>query len=153
MKETIVLINDYYCLAKEVFGFIQEHFDGIVPAGRPDPEITQKTKTVFEQLEKWHDAGALKSGSEEEGAIILLEEYLHFAETYFCEHNPEKTVDEDRASCRNTILNSVQMIANLTVWLGELDDAQPEKIAKQLSLNKGWHLQCVHSGYELQEPA
>ena len=116
MNENTRLMNEYCTLVNKIFAFIQEYFDGIVPAGRPDPEIYHKTKAIYEQLENW---GEDSEGKEcrKDAAQVLLEEYLVFAEAYFAKGNPWENRENNRSICRNTVLNSVQMIANLTVWL------------------------------------
>lgn len=41
------------------------------------------------------------------------------------------------------------MIANLTVWLGALEDCPAYKVEKWLNLGKEWQVHSVRSGYEL----
>lgn len=149
MSENTRLMNEYCTLVNKIFAFIQEYFDGIVPAGRPDPEIYHKTKAIYEQLENW---GEDSEGKEcrKDAAQVLLEEYLVFAEAYITKGNPWENRENNRSICRNTVLNSVQMIANLTVWLNELEQTSASKAVEEwLSLDNKWQVHSVHSGYEL----
>lgn len=143
MRGNAWLLNGYCHLVNKTFLFIQKYFEGIVPAGRPDEEIYWKTKAMYEKIAYFWENGKA------EEAEKLLEEYLEFATCYFEQGNPWKTREEDRRACRNTILNSLQMIANLTVWLEELEKHPACQVREWLELTGSWQVQSVHSGYEL----
>lgn len=151
MCEIAKLINAYRELANKTFGFIQEYFDGVVPAGRPDPEIYWKTKEIYEWMEGWQE-GCERNECDEASVYALLEEYLAYAECYLNQGNPWKNRENDRCTCRNTILNSVQMVANLTVFLKVLEkDGVISVVEKCLALDGKWQVHSVHSGYVLPE--
>lgn len=151
MCEKEKILNGYRKLTNKTLVFIQEYFDGVVPAGRPDPEIYWKSKEIYEWLEGWQE-GNERNECDEAAAYALVEEYLAYAEAYFNSGDPWKTKENDRCTCRNTILNSVQMIANLTVWLKVLEqDSSCCIVEKWLSLDEKWQVHSVHSGYVLPE--
>ncbi len=151
MSENTWLINGYCHLANKTFFFIGKYFEGVVPAGRTDEKICERTKEIYRLLEQDMETGAI------EEAVKLLEEYLSFATEYFEQGNPWKTREKDRRTCRNTILNTVQMIANLTVWMKALSAADQwsfcpaAKVEQWLSLDGKWQIHSVHSGVELPQ--
>ena len=68
---------------------------------------------------------------------------------YFEQGNPWNTREQARKACRNTILNSLQMIANLTFWLDALGEEAAHSVTSWLELDATWKVQSVHSGVEL----
>ena len=57
---------------------------------------------------------------------------------------------EDRRLCRTVLLNTVQRIANLAVWLETLyRDSTACYVRESLGLTLEWKVQTVHSGVEL----
>lgn len=143
MRGNAWLLNGYCHLVNKTFLFIQKYFEGIVPAGRPDQDIYWKTKALYEELEELWD------NDKKEAAEALLEDYLEYATVYFEQGDPWKTREENRRACCNTILNSVQMIANLTIWLEAMEEYPACQVKEWLELKEEWQVQSVHSGYEL----
>lgn len=159
------LVNEYCRLVNENISFIQEHFEGIVPAGRPEDEIYWKTKAVCEQLralleeesrnearmneKKVNYVVAGNSNTTEAEIDRVLEEYLKRATEYFEQGEPWNTREQNRKACRNTILNSLQMIANLTFWLDVLGEETAHEVSEWLELDMNWKVHCVHSGQDL----
>ena len=143
MNERTWLVKQYCRLVNENIYFIQEYFEGIVPAGRPDDAIYWKTKAVCDQLK------GLMEKQADWDVNRILEDYLRFAVEYFEQGNPWNTREQDRKACRNTILNSLQMIANLTFWLDALGEEAAHSVTSWLELDATWKVQSVHSGVEL----
>ena len=143
MNENSWLENGYCHLVNKTLFFIEKYFEGIVPAGRPQQDIYWKTKEIYDELEVlW------KEGRTQE-ADRILEAYLTFATEYFEQGNPWKNRKNDLRACRNTILNSVQMIANLTVWLDARREYPACRVMEWLELDREWQVHHVHSGYQL----
>ena len=153
-------IRALYCqLVAETFTYIEEHFESIVPAGCPDQEIYWKTKAVYEQLEQLLGQTDCRGetiilpapeGSKEaaEGEQLIAA-YLEYARNYFTERRPADHA-ENRRLCRNVVLNTVQMIANLAIWLECLyQDPAANYVQKCLVLAADWKVHFVHSGTEL----
>lgn len=157
MKERAWIVNEYCHLVNENICFLQRYFEGIVPAGRPEGEIYWKTKETGEQLymllEKSTEKEAERKGKRANYAEInrILWEYLKFATEYFYKKEPWKSIESNRKACRNTILNSLQMIANLTVWLDLLGEPSAHTVMMWLELDSTWEVHSVHSGVELSE--
>ena len=157
MNENSLLINGYCHLVNKTFSFIQKYFDGVVPAGRLDQDIYWKTKEIYDSLEKLQAAQSCEEQVYENcfkaelAARVqeILEDYLRFATEYFEQGNPWKNRECDRRVCRNTVLNSVQMIANLTIWLELLEEYPAARVKEWLELDEEWQVHGVHSGYEL----
>ena len=151
MSENTWLINGYCQLANKTFFFIEEYFERVIPAGRVDAEVYERTREVYSLLEHYREMG------DKEVAGKLLEEYLTFAMDYLERGAPWRTRESDRRACRNTILNSVQMIANLTVWLKVLFASEQwplcpaAKVQEWLLLSEQWQVHSIHSGYELPQ--
>lgn len=141
--ENIIILNGYCNLVNKLFYFIQNNFEGIVPAGRLDEEIYWKTKRVFDQ-----ESTYLREGRKNE-VIGLLSDYLSFADQYFEEGNIGDDSVSDRRICRNTTLNSIQLVANLTILLTPLASHPADQVCKWLELGDKWEVKRVHSGYEL----
>lgn len=143
MCENTKLLNGYCHLVNKTILFVQKYFEGIVPAGRVDQEIYWKTKSVYEK------AAAYQGNGMEEELFELLESFLEYANNYFESGKPWETCRADRRACRNTVLNSVQLIANLTILLSPVIDYPTDKVSGWLELKDCWKVQSVHSGYEL----
>ena len=159
------LVKEYCRLVNENIGFIQEYFEGIVPAGRPEDEIYWKTKAICEQLRglleeesrneakmnerKMNLTTAGNSNTTEDEIDHILEAYLKYAADYFEQGEPWNTREQNRRACRNTILNSLQMIANLTFWLDVLGEETAHEVSDWLELDMSWKVHSVHSGLEL----
>lgn len=143
MYENTKLLNGYCHLVNKTLLFVQKYFEGIVPAGRLDRDLYWKTKKVYEQAE------VLLQEDKITDLENLLEQYLEFANAYFEAGKPWETCREDRRTCRNTILNSVQLVANLTILLTPILEYPTGKVGKWLELTQNWNVQSVHSGYEL----
>ena len=79
----------------------------------------------------------------------LLAEYLNYAAEYLKKGNPWAIREQNRRACCNTILTSLQMIANLTVWLEILGEAPACHVSHWLNLETDWQVHSVHSGTEL----
>lgn len=143
MTENSTLLNGYCHLVNKTILFVRKYFEGIIPAGRLDQDIYWRTKALYEKTESLLEEQRLDE------AFGLLEEFLRYANDYFDEGRPWETRRTDRRGCRNTVLNTVQLIANLTVLLSPIFDYPTDKVCGWLSLTPDWKVQSVHSGYEL----
>ena len=167
MKERAWIVKEYCRLVNENIYFIKTYFEGIVPAGRPENEIYWRTKATGEQLRVlWEKEAGNESklqgkkvnfayvgnGNRAEAEINrILGEYLNYATEYLEKGEPWNTIEQDRKACRNTVLNSLQMIANLAVWLAILGEYPANSVLKWLELEAAWKVQSVHSGVELSK--
>lgn len=136
--------KNYRELTEKTMSFLDKYFEHIIPAGRFDPSVLQKTKEVFDQINT-----LIASGKESDSATLLAD-YLEYATAYYARTDPFRNQD-DRRLCRNVILNTVQMLANLTVWTARLYGTVPEgcDVRTRLELTADWKIHCVRSGVEL----
>lgn len=147
MSGNTELLNGYCHLVNKTVLFVQKYFEGIVPAGKLDQDLYWRTKAVYERAE------GLYNCNKEEEAKALLEDFLEFANSYFESGRPWETCRNDRSACRNTVLNSLQLVANLTVLLRPVLDYPTQTVSGWLQLNEAFRMQSVHSGHELPRTA
>lgn len=146
MDETTVFLLHGYChLVNQTIQCVEKYFEGIVPAGRPDRQIYWKTKEIYDTVSELLEKG------EKEQAKRTVMEYMAYCETYLKEGEPWKTWKEDRSLCRNTVLNCVQMVANLSVLMTPFVKYPALKVESWLDIKGDWQVQSVHSGYELPQ--
>lgn len=161
MSKRIPLQNNYEYLVTATFTLIQEAFEGIVPAGKIDQDIYWYTKETGDRLKDMLEnknnqmgrgsvkaAGRIK-GRQQAEAEILLNQYLAFAIDYLEQEQPWKLLEENRSACRNTVLNTLQMLANLTFWLGKTKEQTALSIQSALPMENTWKVHRIVSGTDL----
>ena len=137
-------LTEKYCyLVNEIANFVEKYFENIVPAGKIDQNVNLWTKDIYIKAEKLIEAG------KKEEMEDLLENYLDYSVEYFRNNTTGQTLEVDRRSCCSTILNTVQMVANLSILLDALEYEPSGKVIDWLKLDKSWQVHCVHSGYEV----
>lgn len=141
MSNRAWIVKEYCHLVNENICFIQEHFEGIVPAGRPNEDIYRETRRVNEQLHTLVE--------QERDVNRILGAYLKYASEYFEKQEPWNTLETDRKACRNAVWNTLQMIANLTVWLDVLGEPSACPVLQWLELDTAWKVHSVHSGLDI----
>lgn len=139
MSKREELIREYCRQVNEDLHFIQKYMEGIVPAGRCDEDIYWETKHICEELQK---SGYNRT------ALILA--YLREAAELYEHGNPRKTRITDRRLCRNTILNHLQMLANVSYWLREQGEPLAEEVCGWLLTQETADVQKVRSGQSLE---
>jgi len=137
------LLKEYCKLVNETFGFVKENFENIVPAGRRDPGIFLWTKDIYKKAER------LLSEDKTEELEDLAENYLKYAKEYYLCGTPGQIMKNDRRTCCHTILNTVQLVANLSVLMDALGCSQAAEVMKALNMERTWTIQNVHSGFEV----
>lgn len=158
MAEREELIREYCRQVNESLHFIQKYMEGIVPAGRCDEDIYWKTKEVGEKLhETVTDSEAYEAGKyigtmagKEWQWIEPIKEYLQEAAQLYAAGEPWKTRITDRRRCRNTILNHLQMLANVSFWLREQGEPLAEEVCGWLLAQETADVQKVRSGQSLE---
>ena len=133
MSKREELIREYCRQVNENLHFIQKYMEGIVPAGRCSEELYWETKKISEELQK---------SDHEQTALIRA--YLKEAVQLYADGEPWKTRITDRRLCRNTILNHLQMLANVSFWLREQGEPLAEEVCgwllTQETADKVWKL-------------
>ena len=145
MNDNIKLIQGYCYLVRETVLFIQKHFEGIIPAGRVEEDIYWKTKELYNEVQ------ALLICNRRQEVEVLLEDYLEYALTYYKNGDVWNTLEHDRKACRNIVLNSIQMMVNLTVLLEALEFLPAKRVSSWLNLSKEWQVHRLCSGTEISE--
>ncbi len=139
------LVNEYCELVNKTLNFTQSYFEGVIPAGRLDETLYWKTKDVYHKERLYLQDGRW------EDFYGLLGEYLNLAKEYCGSVDLKEAARNDRRACRNAILNSIQLIANLTVLISPVAAYPTAQVSAWLALDGEWEVQHVHSGYELPE--
>ena len=139
------LLGAYGNLINRVLVFIHKYFEGRVPKGITEPEITTDTEALFLAVGEKIESGRLKDALDE------IFSFVRFANKYFDSGAPWKTRTENRDKCKNTLFNCVQIIANLALILYPFLPFSSEKLISLLSLNNEWKPQFVSEGYDVPE--
>ena len=106
---------------------------------RCSEELYWETKKISEELQK---------SNHEQTALIRA--YLREAAQLYVEGEPWKTRITDRRLCRNTILNHLQMLANVSFWLREQGEPLAEEVCGWLLAQETADVQKVRSGQSLE---
>lgn len=137
------LLQEYCSLVNETFQFIEENFENIIPAGRVDPGIFLWTKDIHKKAER------LMSEGKNREMETLIENYLKYSKEYFKNGTPGYILKSDRRTCCNTILNVVQLVANLSILLDETGYKQAGEVISMFRLERTEGIHTVKSGYEI----
>ena len=139
MSKREELIREYCRQVNESLHFIQKYMEGIVPAGRCSEELYWETKKISEELQK---------SNHEQTALIRA--YLREAAQLYVEGEPWKTRITDRRLCRNTMLNHLQMLANVSFSLREQGEPLAEEVCGWLLAQETADVQKVRCGQSLE---
>lgn len=138
-------LEEYWNFVKETFHFIECNFENIIPAGRVDSGIHLWTRDVFKK------ANRLLAAEKQEELEVLVENYLKYSLEYFKLNTPWQNVEADRRICCNAILNTVQLIVNLSVLMDAVGYEPAQKVLEILGFERGLQINHIHSGYEIPE--
>lgn len=137
------LLGAYGNYVNRSLAFIEKYRDGIVPKGTDDPIINSQIEGLFVSVGKKIEAAAFKE------AITEIFDFIRAANKLFDSQKPWITRTTDEDTCKNTLYQCVQIIANLAVLLYPFLPFSSEKICKWLGINNHWEKQSVPSGYAL----
>ncbi len=139
------LLGAYGNFANRNLAFIVKYYNGIVPAGELEQEISSRLEELYEATGTRIENGAFKE------ALDGVFEFVRWSNKYFDANKPWETRTAAPESCENTLFNCVQIIANLAVLLKPFLPFSSEKVQGWLGLNDSWKTQFVASGYTLPE--
>ena len=139
------LLGAYGNFINRSLSFIHKYWNGIVPTGTPDPELTHQISELFTTT------GALIEKAAFKDALNGIFDFIRSANKYFDSEQPWITRDTDQTACQNTLYNCVQIIANLAVLLAPFLPFSSEKVCRWLNLTTDWNLKSVPAGYQLPE--
>lgn len=139
------LLGAYGNFVNRSLSFINKYWNGIIPEGRPDAEINGKIKTLYQEIGRLIEKTSFKD------ALRELFDFIRWANKYFDTKQPWITRTADEHTCKDTLYQCVQIIANLAVLLYPFLPFSSEKICTWLEINNKWEPQSVPSGYHLPE--
>lgn len=139
------LLGAYGNFVNRSLSFIAKYWDGVVPKGELDQEISQQIALIYEHVGEKIEKGAFKDALEE------IFDFARWANKFFDTEQPwiTRTADEDK--CKNTLYQCVQIIANLSTLLAPFIPFSSEKVNRWLSISSEWKQKSVPVGYQLPE--
>lgn len=139
------LLGAYGNFVNRSLSFIRKYWNGVIPRGIMDKEISRLIQDLYTATGKLIEKGAFKD------AINGIFEFVRWANKYFDTETPWITRTCDEPACQNTLYQCVQIIANLAVLLKPFLPFSSEKICKWLRLTDEWSIHEVPGGYVLPE--
>ena len=139
------LLGAYGNFINRSLSFIIKYWDGVVPDGKDNPEISRQIEALFVTVGKRIESGLFKD------ALGEIFDFIRSANKFFDAEQPWITRTSDEEACKKTLYQCVQIIANLAVLLYPFLPFSSEKVCKWLSINNKWEKQSVPAGYVLSE--
>lgn len=125
--------------------FIAKYFDGAVPAGKDNPDISEQIDNLFVSVGRLLESGCFKD------ALDKIFEFVRSANKFFDAERPWITRNTNKPACENTLYQCVQIIANLAVLLSPFLPVSSEKVLTWLDRNHKWERQSVPASLLLPE--
>lgn len=139
------LLGTYGNFINRSLSFIQKYWDGIIPEGTENPELTERTEALFAAT------GALIKKGSFKDALGGLFEFTRWANKFFDSSQPWITRTEDEKACKDTLYQCVQIIANLAVLFYPFLPFSSEKVCSWLDISHTWERKSVPPGHQLPE--
>lgn len=139
------LLGAYGNFVNRSLAFINKYWDGIVPEGKLDDEVSELIEKCYQETSRLIEKGNFKD------AINNVFELVRWANKYFDTKAPWITRTEDEVECRNTLYQCVQLIANFATLLSPFLPFSSAKINKWLGIDETWEKKEVCGGYRLPE--
>ena len=139
------LLGAYGNLINRSLTFIQKYYDGEVPCGSLSKEWEDTLTELYEVTGSRIEKGCFRD------AIEGIFEVVRKANKFFDEQEPWKTRTAEPGSCKDTLFQCVQIIANLANILAPFLPFSSDKVCEWLGIAKEWGLRKVPAGYRLPE--
>ncbi len=139
------LLGAYGNFVNRNLAFILKYFNGTVPDGIVEKEISEMIAGLFEATGRRLENSSFKE------ALDGIFEFVRWSNKYFDAHKPWETRNTDPTACENTLFNCIQIISNLAVLLKPFLPFSSEKIQSWLGLEDTWDPQFVKAGYSIPE--
>lgn len=139
------LLGAYGNLINRSLTFIHKYYDGEVPCGSLSKEWEDTLAELYEVTGSRIEKGCFRD------AIEGIFEVVRKANKFFDEQEPWKTRTADPGSCKDTLFQCVQIIANLANILAPFLPFSSDKACGWLGIAKEWGLRKVPDGYRLPE--
>lgn len=140
------LLGAYGNFVNRNLAFVEKYFDCAVPDGDLSENFRKKICNTFLSVGEKIEKTGLRDALDE------IFEFVRFGNRYFDAAKPWETRNNDIASCKNTIHNCVQLIANLAVLLAPFLPFSSEKVIGWLKLNADWKPQYISNGFVIPKP-
>lgn len=124
------LLGAYGNFINRTLKFIEKGYDGLIPEAEIEPDLKLKIEGLYESVGQKIEDGLIKRGIEE------VFSFVRYANKYFDEKEPWKTLKEDRASCDQTIANCVLIITNVIQLLNPFLPFSTEKVKEIVAIEK-----------------
>lgn len=145
LRNNSELLGAYGNLVNRTLTFIHKYYEGLIPTGTINSILKENIIHIYQEVGDKIEKGQLKE------ALETVFEFARYGNKYFDSDEPWKTRISDPLSCACTILNCVQIIANLAVLLQPFLPFSSKKVLGWLSLSANWKSQYVKAGYLLPE--
>lgn len=132
--------------------FTQRNFSARIPKGRLDPKVKSKIEKTFEKLELSIEACKFQQ------AIAEIFALAQFANKYFDEQSPWKSIKEEKKKAANAIYNCLHLINALKILFYPFMPFAAEKLHQALGLsgtiekNEEWKFTQLPIGQKLAKP-
>jgi methionyl-tRNA synthetase len=121
------LLGAYGNFVNRTLKFIEKSFASVIPIKEITYEIIRKVEEMYEEVGNAIESSSFKQGLEKIFAVV------RFSNKYFDEHQPWKQVQEDNEACKQTLADSVYLIANLANILTPFLPFSSERVKKLLN--------------------
>lgn len=137
------LLGAYGNFINRSLSFIVKYWDGIVPEGELNQDISRQIGELFTTAGRLIEKGACKD------ALTEIFDFIRKANKYFDTETPWITRTTNEKACRNTLFQCTQMIANLAVLLAPFLPFSSQKVCGWLNVQNQWKQQSIPGGYHL----
>lgn len=124
------LLGAYGNFINRTLKFIEKGYAGVIPKAEIEPGLKRKIEGLYESVGQKIEDGLIKPGIEE------VFSFVRYANKYFDEKEPWKTLKEDQVSCDQTIANCVLIITNVIQLLNPFLPFSTEKVKEILAIEK-----------------
>jgi len=139
------LLGGWGNFVNRTLAFITKYWNGIVPDGQLDDDISQQIESAFIFVSEKIEAGKFKE------TLDVIFELVRYGNRFFDAKEPWKTRINELVVCENTLFNCVHLIANLSILLSPFLPFASAKIKNWLDLKTEWKSQNVFVGHQLPE--
>lgn len=139
------LLGAYGNFVNRSLAFIHKYYGGVVPDGSCNFVVDRQIGELFATVGRLIEQGSFKE------AIESIFDFIRWSNKFFDAEQPWITRTAEPVSCKNTLFQCVQIVANLAVLLDPFLPFSSEKICKWLGIDHRWKKQTVSAGYMLPE--
>jgi len=140
------LLGAWGNFVNRTLAFVYKYFDAVVPEGKLNLEINAQITKLYQTTGALIERGSLKE------ALNSVFEFVRYGNKYFDTEKPWEARNTDITSCKETIYNCVQMIANLSVLLEPFLPFSSSKINNWLAIENSWAVKNIPAGFLIPEP-